>query len=990
MKVLKALLCILLGIVIGIGAVAGCIAAVLLINLDTIFGLVGVENKDESDEYVYVNTEEITNVVGALSYLITFVSEPGTYTLRTLETTFPIFKGVIEGDDDSDGIIGQIEEATGTAMDRDGFLDTPINELGTFLGEYINSIEVYKLLSGYVDVGDDTMGALIRAVLLGKESDYYTGDDKIDHAVFYLPYKLSDLDQFLEPEKAPEADGDEAEEDEENKENEENKEDEENEEEGALPAGVTAYADDEEDEAERSAVQDEDDSNLYFYKSGDEFYHLIKQGTSYIEAERIYIPEKYENLMYCTGDWYKEFHSSSTQDYDVVVISPMTLGGLATDTLTENIYSVSILDMMDNLSTNAFAKILDGYTIGDLVNGNIDINGINIAELLSVSPGSDEMMASILYNISGIYQSEDGDWRCTYTDESGISHECYIDTDPDTGYISDIYYVTGGDIIYVTGVTVGNMSEAVSDLKLSVVLSNVEVTNAIMMYVVYGVYDIFEGNDGYWYGYARYLEGDGSEKQVRIQVSPDTSIVQNITYTDDESLAFTGTSVSSISSTIGNIQEDLVISSLLGDISTDNAIMAYLCYSIAGIKQDGSGQWYATYHTGTLDENNEEITYRVNLDVRQEGEGDAAVYYITGMQYAEGADEAADRLRGTAINGISGQVTGLMDNLTLGEIINIDSSNKILYALKNSTISGLSTYLNMLSLQELYPDSIYEGTWTQFAYLDGNSVKYIADHSSADIASYAIYYFEKIDQTQGDDGLGIEGTYKILTYNDASVTDETTLIRALQEHSVNEAYIKTSTIREAILSTDERYNGDTYYYYDENALGYVVNEYIAYDPDYLYWVKDEDGMYTLVDGYYGEHQDRVDYTSLSDYGHLTKEQFEQGVAQGVTYYTYGPATGIWKLMFCNMTGDSEITQSGESIYMETAYGINDIGQIASNVVGNLKVATMYDLKEIGILSSSDATLNTLVTIGDVSTTLGTLTVDGVLSYLSEIMSMLTG
>ena len=167
---------------------------------------------------------------------------------------------------------------------------------------------------------------------------------------------------------------------------------------------------------------------------------------------------------------------------------------------------------------------------------------------------------------------------------------------------------------------------------------------------------------------------------------------------------------------IGSAIDELYLSDFLDDIFTEDSLMAYMVYGISNIQPVAEGQVVpegvthtATYHISETE------TVQVYVVTSSQTAGDVTDYIITRVYYFV---EEAETECFTTINGVNDRINGLMNDLTLGEIISItEEDGDILNALSGSTINSLSSDLNALTLQELFTDAVYgEYTGTMTAY----------------------------------------------------------------------------------------------------------------------------------------------------------------------------------------------------------------------------------------------------------------------------------
>ncbi|MCD8201103.1 MAG: hypothetical protein LUD47_03440, partial [Clostridia bacterium] len=151
-KVACVVISLLLGIIIGLAAVVGGVFLVLSINVDTLLGWVGLEddNKNEDGSYVYIAGDQ--SLLKTINDTIDFFSNLDTSTLAGLNDFLPAVGLAV------DSIADSLKDGTGIELDVDGLMETPINDLGDWLNDWVREIQLYPvvetLLPSYLE-GDD-------------------------------------------------------------------------------------------------------------------------------------------------------------------------------------------------------------------------------------------------------------------------------------------------------------------------------------------------------------------------------------------------------------------------------------------------------------------------------------------------------------------------------------------------------------------------------------------------------------------------------------------------------------------------------------------------------------------------------------------------------------------------------------------------------------------------------------------------------------------
>lgn len=196
--------------------------------------------------------------------------------------------------------------------------------------------------------------------------------------------------------------------------------------------------------------------------------------------------------------------------------------------------------------------------------------------------------------------------------------------------------------------------------------------------------------------------------------------------------------------------ENLKIPSIL-DISADQPIIAYLGYGITDVKQETNDTWSAKY---------KDDYGKYNCTVKVDDGG-----YITSVSYVNNEGDTVE-LGGTTVGEISDRIDGLMNDMTLGELLNItDDSNIILNAIKDATINTIDETIQQLTLNELYADEAYKNP-----AVDGSQAKRRRAVSAEEYATLSAS--EKDECIIFDKGylyyVEVDGSYKYYNYDNST------------------------------------------------------------------------------------------------------------------------------------------------------------------------------------------------------------------------------
>ncbi|MCD8205355.1 MAG: hypothetical protein LUD29_01900, partial [Clostridia bacterium] len=635
-KVVIGFVCVLLGIIIGIGAIAGTIYALLSINVDTILGWVGLEddNKDEDGNYIYVRGDQ--SLLKTITDTVDFFSDLDTSTLRGLDAIIPAVGYAINQTAD------YLEDSTGVTLDVDGLMDCPIDELGDWLSDFVREIQVYpvveKLLPSYVE-GDDVIAIFVRALVLGTPAETV----EIEGVVYPVYYYVSG-----------------------------------------------------------SEFDEESGETIDTYS----YYYVDLEGRAYIVAadkNGVFQPTGDVYLDYdpdeatCTGDYYSYSAIVENEDGEkeegtvYVPVNYVILGDFyESENLTDSIYAITLEDILGG-DENIINDLFGEYTLGELIEGDIDFDDIPIAAFIDLNPAEDETLIALLYGVNGINPTDDGSlWTCVYNDDDG-AHQAYIITD-ENGYIDRIYYYETdeeGNYVYdedgelveieVEGVLLGGVSGLLDNLELVTVMGYPDVDDALMMYILYGVTDVYkvwskddegnllcddEGNPIYDY-YAYYVDENGQTftAYITTTVESDGTIkATSSSYTVDGETRrpSTATTLDNISDVVSGVTTALSVADFVDEIDADEAIFLYICYSVYDVYKDGEGNYYGYMR----DSDGEEVMVRIYLKDKNEKDSKDLVDYIVVLDDegdpAINDDGNETRVKGTKID----EISGIMDNIT--------------------------------------------------------------------------------------------------------------------------------------------------------------------------------------------------------------------------------------------------------------------------------------------------------------------------------------
>ncbi len=396
--------------------------------------------------------------------------------------------------------------------------------------------------------------------------------------------------------------------------------------------------------------------------------------------------------------------------------------------------------------------------IGDKTVGEIDANAISIADVMDIHADN----AIILYLAYGIRDEGGvkyvGDREITMLQEGGlVTSVTYVDdgTPVAATSVSGISSMVDGVLENLTirqvmgssfdennklmaavgDMTIGNISAA--NIRVSDV-ADVKVTDTVMTYLAYGVVGVKQENGVYT---GTYIDDEGNEHLVTITVDGNDIITDVVDENGVHDPAITIDKVGeranhvTQSLTLGDLMqltpEDKMLWSLrdykinevsdkistvvsladIMDIKVTDKIMSYLAFGITNIQ--GSG----TAYTGTVE--GQAVTITTNTQK-----------IIVGVEYTA----TGEKVEAIKVGQVSERTAGIMDNLTLGDLCDIDSSNSILYAIKDNKINEISTAVSKLTIQQLYYNEIYGKSAVELAVTyNAEYIYYNADGTLAGV-----------------------------------------------------------------------------------------------------------------------------------------------------------------------------------------------------------------------------------------------------------------
>lgn len=542
---LSFLLGILFGMIILVAGVAGVLYYALKTDVDKALSMVGLENKDEDGNSIYINTDVETGGAASLLDLVSKVSvlasSGAELSVSDVEGLLPAVGGLV------DGLYETVNSFI--PMERAELTGVKFSELSDFVQEKLFDVQPAVLLenfgmSGLVD------NKLLSVIFLGPEAEYIQVDGKaypLYYDTFYNEGALKREDDAA-----------------------------------SLPENL--YGDAEEFNGAY---------RVYYYFDGETAY-TKNSG----EAYSLYTPE-YASL---TGYYYRNGEER-------VVVTPVCVRDFADGQLSmlDNVYLSDLLADGNELFDRLLGGISIGDLLNNGIDFVEILNGIYLADILPTQV-DDAIMTNMFWNINSIEESAGADYTHigTYT-EGDIDYPCYIQTklseNGDT-VIDSAYYSNGGERVQIHSITVGglmdglNIDDVINGFTIADFI-DIKAQEAVMAYLGYGLYGVTNtGENTYTAGYdvngvkvTAYAETDGN------------GIITKCYYLDGEmQISIKSTGIGNISDRITNVTKKLTIGDFIGE--TNDPIISKLGkYTIDSVT-DGISKLTVEDVMGNIDESN--------------------------------------------------------------------------------------------------------------------------------------------------------------------------------------------------------------------------------------------------------------------------------------------------------------------------------------------------------------------------------------------------
>lgn len=676
---------LLLGIILIVGSIVGIIAFALFADLDSVFEVAGVKNEDEDGNIIYINTSEdggVKNTFELINKLREMAGNVNALTLGEIEGLLPVTSSFVENifDSISPYVVG---------LELDDVRAVQFSDFPDWLQDTVYSISPAVLLDTMGMSGTLADNILFKAMIYGSDADYVADADGNELVVWFDEYTLTDGEytrsdgQILDP----------------------------------------LFAD--------HLVEEDGSYLLYFAMNDDCAYVLEKNDGAYVLTDGNYALYLSETAQ-LTGNYYNA-------NGERITVTPITLATFIDGDPFAPLDKVYVSELIDGAG-DAFLNVLGGITVGSILRGEIDssiTDDIALTDLMKIKV-SDPIMPSIAFGVNGLKEISGDLYSGSYTVE-GVTYVCYAETNNDViKYV--YYYDENGAEVEIPSATLGELNNNFNtqDIMDSFLLENlldVNVDGKIVMYLTYSVTELTPAEDAVYdytgtYHYKN-EENVACTKAAYITVDADGNVT-GVYFDEDCTEIYGGTTVSGVSEQLNGLTSSLKLKDVM-TIDPDDKVMLKLGEYViddvsAGIDELTLDDFITARETVSDDGSKLDaiIMYMVYgvSDIEYAGEanyaytgiyhgddGDSSVYIAVTNGEVKGvyADaECTINVEATRVNDVSDRISSLTNDLTIGQLIDIDEDNTVLKAVAGSTISNLSDAVAQISINKLYADQIYE------------------------------------------------------------------------------------------------------------------------------------------------------------------------------------------------------------------------------------------------------------------------------------------
>lgn len=919
-KFITGLIAFLLGFILGIlamiGAVAGVCVYVVKADLNGIFRTLGIKNQDEEGNYLIVNTEEAKNLGELISQLKGYVQSDGSSTMD-----YPVLgKSIDEINDLLPVVQNLLKEKLYPAVDKymdvdwEEFEGTAISNLPQFLSDSVMDIRPAKLLESLGMnglVGEDA-NVLVKALLAGAEFDYAYNDtgarSALKFPVYYDTYTYNEKVSGYFREEAVNG-------------------------QQAYPSNLdedllydTTTKKTYEDGTEKTvyrlyyipcALNDGSLGDAPLSKDGETIY---AEGTTFIavryEAEgdkyildltnpaRYSYPSDYGfHNMDRTGNFYFDNDGEELQIY------PVTIRSFSDpDEVFKPLYSTRIKELLGKGEDGIIESLFGNLSVGELMDGKIDfdetVNNLELSKVMTIDP-EQSVMAYIGYGLSRVQKVEGQEWDYVGRVEiDGVSTECYLTSElkgePAKRTVTRVWYMgadENGNPVEkeLKGNKVKEVGAIAADMQVTALL-NVKADDAILSYLGYGTWGVI-AQSGAGYTHVAQCEikdeASGGKSEVDVFINTDAEgYVTEVWYESDGfKIPVRGTTVNELSDRISSLTDKLALPDVL-DIKADQSVTAYVGYGVTHIAEV-TGKAHS--HEAKYDAGGTEVDCFITTD--ETGK-------ITSVWYMDGENKKF--ISGTTISKLPERIDGISNDLTLSDVMDISEDDTVLWALRDSKIRNIGKDVKGLKIKDVLDKEDVEKSMI-LKQLANSSIDGLSD--SIDALSMQIIYCKEIYVLPDDCD-----PFEVVPFVEGK--EYFTTVKGA-DNKVK--FVSVGTVSQSDFDNRGRTN-----YFVKNDDGEFC--IAGFSDEWLFYVKEEGGI-KLYDNENPEENDRGKLAAMP--------------ADGNKYYSYGYASGMWKLIVYRRTTATEST--------EKAYTLNNFATMINNCTVNIYNATLFELQSAGII-----------------------------------------
>lgn len=667
-RVLTGFLAFFLGflfaIIVELSSIAGVVWFVMNRDLDTVLSTVGLKNRDENGNNIYINTDRENGGVTSIKELIASIGDlvykDGE--IVAIGKSFNDFSNLIPATDIVLGYVYNVLDEY-IEIDHDEFESRPVSDLPQLLSDSIMNIKTAALLEklGVTSVAGDSAETLVKSLVTGAETEYATvntgiaaanegdAEGQLKFPVLYDYYTYEDiLKRYYR------LDGQVGGTD-------------------VLPDNLTARAENPEELFTKFVVNGETRYALYYVPCRVTENGIEEAAYSYQQIEKTYGTGENAKINKLDVLTYGG-------DTDFIVVTPDADGKFQID------YN-AVYGAFDEEAADDYSYRFTGYSYA-----------ANVASEYYYIVDDKDNERYELKTRSGKNYFRDNSGKLRQLDPLTLLD---IVNDPyaplDSVAVTEVLGKNSGDIAYKVFrmTSLGDLlrgdvkfDELVEDVDLSAIVTNVAPDNDIMAYLVYKIYDLTPAGAGEGYT-ATYDDGNGG-KAVRVTV--ENNSIKGVYASDGTPMD--GVKVKDVAA----LAKNMPISTVM-DIKADDAISSYIGYGLYSVKkaEDGSvdalGNAYG--YTGKVKLGDEEKECYISCVTSSEGDP-----VINSVWYTE--EDERVTVKGTKVGGVSARVDGFTADLTVGEILGLNSSdNALMQAIKDTKINGLEDKVKELTVDEV-------------------------------------------------------------------------------------------------------------------------------------------------------------------------------------------------------------------------------------------------------------------------------------------------